>query len=98
MDKPRFEDLSMQDAMIGGELFGQNADFPSMGGPSGSSRGGGGRARAHCRFVLPRIHFIPDSLTYSAPPYLRRQCDRTPRRRPLERRGWRAARGLGPPR
>ena len=23
------------------------------------------RARSHCRFVLPLIHLIPDSLTYS---------------------------------
>ena len=35
------------------------------------------RARSHCRFVLPLIHFIPDSLTYSAPEFLKRQCDRT---------------------
>jgi hypothetical protein len=32
---------------------------------------------AHCRFVLPFIHFIPDSLTYSVPLFLKRQCDRT---------------------
>jgi hypothetical protein len=25
------------------------------------------RARSHCRFVLPLIRFIPDSLTYSVP-------------------------------
>jgi hypothetical protein len=35
------------------------------------------RARSHCRFVLPLIHFIPDSLTYSIPLFLKRQCDRT---------------------
>ena len=35
------------------------------------------RARSYCRFGLPFIHFIPDSLTYSAPLFLKRQCDRT---------------------
>jgi arylsulfatase A-like enzyme len=35
------------------------------------------RARSHCRFVLPLIHFIPDSLTYSVALFLKRQCDRT---------------------
>jgi hypothetical protein len=39
---------------------------------------GAGRARSHCRFVLPLIHFRPDSLTYSLPLFLKRQCDRTP--------------------
>jgi galactosylceramidase len=38
---------------------------------------GARRARSHCRFVLPLIHFIPDSLTYSVPLFLKRQCDRT---------------------
>ena len=33
------------------------------------------RARSHCRFVLPLIHFTPDSLTYSVPVFLKRQCD-----------------------
>ena len=28
-----------------------------------------GHARAHCRFALPVIHFIPDALTYSVPLY-----------------------------
>jgi hypothetical protein len=37
------------------------------------------RARSHCRFVRPRIHFIPDSRTYSVPLVLKRQFDRTPR-------------------
>ena len=31
----------------------------------------------NCRFVLPLTHFIPESRTHSAPPFLRRQCDRT---------------------
>jgi hypothetical protein len=31
----------------------------------------------HCRFVRPLINFIPDSLTYSVPLFLKRQCDRT---------------------
>jgi hypothetical protein len=36
------------------------------------------KARSHCRFVLlPLIHFIPESLTYSVPLFLKRQCDRT---------------------
>ena len=38
---------------------------------------GGTRARSHCRFVQPLIHFIPDSLTYSVPLFLKRQCNRT---------------------
>ena len=40
--------------------------------PAGESR-----ARSHCRFVLPLVRFIPDSLTYSVPLFLKRQCDRT---------------------
>ena len=40
-------------------------------------RRGIGRARSHCRVVLPVIHFIPDLLTYSVPLFLKRQCDRT---------------------
>jgi hypothetical protein len=36
------------------------------------------RARSQCRFVLPFIHFTPDSLTYSVPLFLKRQCDRIP--------------------
>jgi diketogulonate reductase-like aldo/keto reductase len=38
---------------------------------------GEARARLHCRFTL-LIHFIPDSLTYSVPLFLKRQRDRTP--------------------
>jgi hypothetical protein len=38
---------------------------------------GGHWARSRCRFVLPLIHFMPDSLTYSVPLCLKRQCDRT---------------------
>ena len=30
-----------------------------------------------CTAALPLIHFIPESLTYSVPLFLRRQCDRT---------------------
>jgi hypothetical protein len=40
--------------------------------------GGEGGARSHYRFALPLIHFIPGSLTYSVPLFLKRQCDRTP--------------------
>ena len=39
--------------------------------------GGENRARSHCRFVRPRIRFIPYSLRYSVPLFLKRQCDRT---------------------
>ena len=28
------------------------------------------RARSHCRFALPLIHFIPDPLTYSVPLFI----------------------------
>ena len=38
---------------------------------------GKSRARSHCRYVAPLIRFIPDSLTYSVPLFLKRQCDRT---------------------
>jgi hypothetical protein len=34
------------------------------------------RARPRCRSALPRIRFVPDSLTYSVPPFLKRQCGR----------------------
>jgi hypothetical protein len=34
------------------------------------------RARSHCRFVPPLIHFIPDLLRESVPLFLKRQCDR----------------------
>jgi hypothetical protein len=39
--------------------------------------GGTPRARPHCRFVLSFIRFIPYSLTYSIPLFLKRQCNRT---------------------
>jgi hypothetical protein len=35
------------------------------------------RARLHYRFVPPLIHCTPDSLIYSVPLFLKRQCDRT---------------------
>ena len=54
-----------------------------------SESGGGGGARTHCRFAPPLIHFTPCSLTYSAPLFLKRQCDRTLRRRRAQR-GFRA--------
>ena len=37
------------------------------------SGGGARRARSHCRFVLPLIHLIPNSLTYLVPLILKRQ-------------------------
>ena len=40
-------------------------------------RGGEARTRSHRRFVPPFIHFTPDSRTYSVPPFLKQQCDRT---------------------
>jgi hypothetical protein len=43
----------------------------------GAAGGGAARARSHCRFVLPLIYLIPDSLTYSVALFLKRQCDRT---------------------
>jgi hypothetical protein len=55
-----------------------------------------GRARSHCRFVPPLIHFIPDLLTYSVPLFLKQQCDRTLRPgriRGLQGRGERLALG-----
>ena len=41
------------------------------------TRSGAPRARSHRRFVLPLIHVLPDSLTYSVLLFLKRQCDRT---------------------
>jgi hypothetical protein len=43
----------------------------------GDDEGGGDRARSHCHFARPLVHFTPDSLTYSVPLFLKRQCDRT---------------------
>jgi hypothetical protein len=43
------------------------------------------RARSHCRFAPPLIHFTPESLTYSVPLFLKRQCDRTLLRSPWEK-------------
>ena len=43
----------------------------------GTGGGGQRRARSDCRFVLPRIHFIPYLRTYSVPLFLKQQCDRT---------------------
>jgi hypothetical protein len=61
------------------------------------SPGGGARARSHCRFVPPLIHFIPDLLAYSVPLNLKRQCDRTlggaPGRRGKKTGAPRSARG-----
>jgi hypothetical protein len=53
---------------------------PSVaGGPKpGDGGGGGNRARSHRRFARPPISVIPDSLRYSVPLFLKRQCDRTP--------------------
>ena len=63
----------------------------------GAPGGGHDRARSHCRFALPLIHFVPDSPRYSVPLLLKRQCDRTPRpgaatgrRADLAVRAWKA--------
>jgi hypothetical protein len=45
------------------------------------------RAWSDCRFALPLIHFIPYSLTYSVPLFLKRQCDRTLARAPVHAAG-----------
>jgi hypothetical protein len=47
--------------------------WPSLGALAGVEC----RARSHRRFALPLSHFIPESLTYSVPLFLKRQCDRT---------------------
>jgi hypothetical protein len=39
--------------------------------------GGVTRARSHCCFAPPLIHFIPDSLMHSVPLSRQRQCART---------------------
>ena len=49
--------------------------------PHRQAGGGPRRAWPHCRFAPPLIRFIPDSLTYSVPLFLNRQCDRILRRR-----------------
>jgi hypothetical protein len=63
----------------GGALLSSTRRGHGGGARGGRIRGGGGgaRARLHYRFAPPLIHFIPDSLTYSVPLCLRRQCDRT---------------------
>jgi hypothetical protein len=67
--------------------------------------GGGARARSHCRFVLPLIHFIPDLLKYSVPLFSETTMRPNPRRRalrPLRRAVLRVPRpdrpARGPPR
>jgi hypothetical protein len=55
-----------------------SAHRPAAGCPTQSAaRLGLGRILAS-GFALPFIHFIPDSLTYSVPLFLKRQCDQTP--------------------
>jgi hypothetical protein len=58
---------------------GERRQHASQRGGAGSRARAGGRprARSHCRFVLPHIHFIPALRTYSVPQFLKRQCDRT---------------------
>jgi hypothetical protein len=61
-----------------GGALGRRALVPGAGGRGRGGRRGAARARSHCRFVLPFVHLIPDSRTYSVPLVLERQCDRTP--------------------
>ena len=50
--------------------------------------GAGGRARSHCRFAPPLIHFIPDLLPYSVPLFAEATMRPHPSRRgPRRRRG-----------
>jgi hypothetical protein len=53
--------------------------YPQAAPPVQALRGAGGRAwaRSHSRFVPPLTRFIPYSLRYSVPLFLKRQCDRT---------------------
>ena len=46
---------------------------------TGTSRTGPGSAtaRSRCRSAPPLVHFRPESLTYSAPLFMKRPCDRT---------------------
>jgi hypothetical protein len=55
------------------------------------------RARSHCRFVTPLIHFMPESLKYSETLFLKRQCDRTLGLAPLQHRSRPGGRGLQRP-
>ena len=50
-------------------LTGQYAALFGEEGPS--AEGSTARARSHCRFALPLTNFIPDSLTYSVPLFLK---------------------------
>ena len=63
--------------------------------PVALAKGAGRGARSHCRFVPPRVHFIPYLLTYSLSLFLKRQCDRIlagRRARALASRGrWRSS-------
>ena len=52
-------------------------DWPRHRGDAELAARGERRARSHCRFVLPPIHLITDSRTYSVPLFLKRHCDRT---------------------
>jgi hypothetical protein len=61
----------------------------------GGATRGGHRARSHCRFVLPLIHFIPYFLKYSVSLFLKRQCDRTLAGHRRVRRGGQRGRGRG---
>jgi hypothetical protein len=50
------------------------ADVPTAGRPADLRQHRGlVRARPHCCFVPPLIHFTPDSLTYSASLFMKRQ-------------------------
>jgi hypothetical protein len=79
---PRAAGQSLSTVALGrrrGRLAGGGACGPA---PRGRAAGppalqGLARARSHCRFVPPLIHFTPDSLRDLVPLFLKRQCDRT---------------------
>ena len=77
-DERRCEAAAAHDGLPGrGRPVGGGGDVCSAGPVRPRGLCGHRRARSHCRFVPPLIHFIPDSLIYSVPLFLKRQCDRT---------------------
>ena len=68
--------------MAGGDMGGDAGAAGAPGSPGARldqlPAEGEDRARSHCRVASPSTHYIPDSLSYSAPLSLTRQCDRTP--------------------
>jgi hypothetical protein len=52
------------------------ARFLELTATAAAASGGESRTGSHCRFAPPLIHFIPYSLTYSVPLFMKRQCGR----------------------